>query len=165
MTTLQGNKRALLAGIAGGLFFSIITAWAYYSPWWAVLTSAYGIHRTTNALIFCFALGSLAVPAAVSALARDRPFVWGILPLTLFWVSVAVAQTHGSGWASVARTLPDIVALAGGCLFVSSGPVTLIRIILEGRKRAAEEQARWEQRQAARRPSQDVWPPPPDDTV
>ncbi len=163
--TPQVDKRALSVSIAGGLFFSNIAVWTYYSPWWAVLDNSYGTRRMTDALVLCFALGSLAVPAAVSALARDRPFAWGLLPLTLFWVSVAAAQTHGSGWASVVRTLPNIVALAGGCLLVSSGPVTLVRIVLEGRKRAAEEEALWEQRQAARRPAEEVWPPPPDDTV
>ena len=84
MTPPQVDKRALSVGIAGGLFFSIITAWAYYSPWWAVLESTYGTRRTTNALISCFALGSLAMPAVVSALARSRSFAWGLLPLTLF---------------------------------------------------------------------------------
>jgi hypothetical protein len=157
------DKRALIVGMAGSLFFSMITAWTYYSPWWTVLDNTYGTRRTTSALVACIAFGCLAVPAVVSALARDRPFAWGLLPLALFWVSVAAAQTHGSGWASVARTLPDLVAIAGGSLLISSGPVTLVRMVLDDRKRAAEEQARWGQRQAARQSPEEVWPPPPED--
>ncbi len=159
------DRRALLIGTIGGLVFSGALAWTYYGPEWTVLDTTYGTQKATNGLMLCTAFGCLGVPGVVSALARDRPFAWGLLPLGVFLAVIEVAQGTQSGWDSVFRTLPEIVLIAGICLLISSGPVTFARTVLDKRRQAAEEQARWEQRQAARRPPEEVWPPPPDDAV
>ncbi len=157
------DKRALAVGTVGGLVFSNIPAWSYYPPVWNVLLRDWGQRWAYDYLLLWGILGCLVTPAVVTALARDRPFAWGLLPLTFFWVSINAEQWYELGSASVFRTLPETTAIIAACLLVSSGPVAFIRLGLDSRRREAEENARWEQRQAARRPKEETWPPPPTD--
>ena len=158
------DKRALAVGSAGGLVFSNLLAWSYYQPVWNVLLRDWGRRWAFDFLLVWGVLGCLVTPAVVSALARDRPFAWGLLPLTVFWAFLNIEQWYELGSASVFRTLPETVVIAAVCLFVSSGPVAFVRMILDKRRQEAEENAHWEQRRAARRPPEETWPPPPSET-
>lgn len=158
------DKRAFVVGVLGGLLFSNVLAWTYYGPWWTVLQKSYGTRWPSDFLLICGVLGCLVMPGLVSALARNHPFAWGVLPLVVFWLSFAAVHTVELGQASITQVIPQIVEVSGACLLLSSGSVTLIRLVSEKRRQATEEKAYWKQRTAGSDPQAEVWPPPPTDT-
>lgn len=156
------NKRAIIIIILGELVLSRAVAWAFYQPPRLILMRDWGTRWTDNFLLLGEVLGCVIAPAIVSALARNRPFAWGMLPLLPFWISTSAMQWIKLGGASVLYSFPSTLAILGGCLLVSSGSVVFIRLVQENRRRVAEENAYWKQGKAARHSPEEAWFPPPE---
>ena len=106
----------------------------------------------------------LVLPGLVSGFARRLTFLWGLLPLSLFLVSVDTEEMVATGVKSVIRDWWISLAIIGGSLVISSGPVSLIRWLrVRAVRRRQATQASYEaMREAASVPQEGVWPPPPD---
>ncbi len=159
------DTRAWLVGICGGVVSGIVSAWANYPPSWRHINAATHFANAADWVMGGAAFLSLLVlPGILSGIAHRRTFFWGLLPLSLF---LAVVDTESRIVYAMSRTAKDygeILLVFGGCLLVSSCPVSLFRYrrTRARRKREAALAAFAAQREAASIPQEGVWPPPPD---
>ncbi len=159
------DTRAWLVGILGGAVGGSITAWATYSPFVKPINAA--LHSANGSSWVCGCAGVLSLlvlPGVVSGISRRRTFLWGALPLVLFLIATDVQDWVGFGASHVAQEFWVTLLVIGGCLLVSSGPVSAIRYgrVRARRRREAAVAALAAQREAASIPQEGIWPPPPD---
>ena len=157
----EWDTRAWVLGIVGGLVGGSITGWFTYPPLVRKLHAAQSAEWIAGIV---GALTVLVLPGLVSGLARRRTFFWGLVPLTLFLFAVDAEEWVERGLKSVAGNLWGSLAVVGGCLVFSSGPVSLFRWLgtRARRKREAAVAFIQAQQEAAAVPREGVWPPPPD---
>ncbi len=165
------DTRAWLIALIGGTACAAISAWFTYPPLTAPVNRAVRIHLLhmgfADFVSMVFGLVCLlALPGVLSGVARRRTFLWGMIPTTSFWVWLTVEDAVEKGWRDVAKDFWSGPLVCLLCLFLSSGPVSLIRYLLRRRKdRQRQAQAAHEaQRLAAAVPQEGVWPPPPNYT-
>lgn len=159
------DTHAWLVGILGGVIGGSVMAWATYPPLVRRINAA--THSPSAAGWISGVMGVVSVlvlPGLVSGIARRRTFLWGLVPLTLFLLMVEAEDWIENGPQSVVKDFWASVLVIGGCLLISSGPVSLFRY---GRARARRRHAAavaslMAQREAASIPREGVWPPPPD---
>lgn len=162
------DTRAWLLGILGGAAGASIAACAVYPPIQNRLNSLppppYVGGRTADLLseISAF-LVVLVLPAVLAGLARRFTFLWGLLPLTLFFAAMEGENWIENGLPSVSQYLWVFLAVLGVCWVISSGPVSLVRWlrVRAARRHAAllaSYRAAWE----TVGPQEGVWPPPPE---
>lgn len=166
---LTWDTRAWLVGILGGVVGGSLVAWANYPPFQKRLNSLYqpsffGGLTADDTDVIAGLLTILVLPGLVSGLARRWTFLWGVLPLSLFFVSIELEHWAVFGIKNITQSLWMLLAFLGGCWGVSSGSVSLIRWL---RVRAARRHALLlasyqAQRGAALGPQEGVWPPPPE---
>jgi hypothetical protein len=161
------DTRAWLVGILGGVVGGGATAGALYPSFAGRIDAAAHSSGASDAIGGLAALVSLLVlPGLVSGIARRRTFLWGLVPLALFLVAVTTEKTITNGLSSLgnAKDWGMLLLVLGGCLLVSSGPVSLIRYgrVCARRRRDAAIASLVAQREAASIPQEGVWPPPPD---
>ncbi len=161
------DKRAWLVSILGGVGGGIVSAWAD-TPLLARRINAAAHHAGTADWIsgVVGVVSLLVLPGVVSGIARRKTFLWGLVPVTLFLFAVGMENWIGNGWRGYAdaKFWCVILFIGGGCLLVSSGPVSLFRYgrVRARRRREAAFAALEAQREAASVPQEGVWPPPPD---
>ena len=170
MATSQAQKpnsgwdtRAWLLGLVGGNICAPLYSASLYPPTQRWLVRI-GNAQFINVLGFVSALlGLLILPGLVSGLARRRPFLWGLLPLSCFWTWANVTEAAYWGWNALSDDFWTTTLACLGCLLASSGGVSLLRLRLRRRKekRLRALAALEAQRQAAAIPQEGVWPPPP----
>ena len=163
------DTRAWLVGIASGAVGGNLAAWTTYAPIQRRLNALpsplfNGRHTTGMISGLAIVLCVLILPGLMSGLARRWTFFWGLVPLSLFLVSVDLEEWVENGIKSATKDWSISLAIIGGCLVISSGPVSLIRWL---RVRAARHHAALlasyqVQRGAASEPQEGVWPPPPE---
>ncbi len=159
------DTRAWLVGILGGAIGGSVMAWATYPPLARRINVA--THSPNAADWISGAMGIITVlvlPGLVSGIARRRIFLWGLVPLTLFLLTVEAEDWIENGWKNVAKDWWLSLLAIGCCLLVSSGPVSLFRYrqVRARRRREAAFASLVAQREAASIPQEGVWPPPPD---
>lgn len=161
------DTRAWVLGIVGGLVLGSMTGWFNYPPLVQKM-HALGLPLNTNwsngVNGIGVTVGVLILPGVVSGLARRRTFFWGLVPLVLFLFANDVEDWFEGGIKAVTKDFWLSIAIIGGCLFVSSGPVSLFRWLRVRARRRREAAVAFVQAQqmAAAIPSEGVWPPPPD---
>lgn len=159
------DKRAWLIGILGGTICGSFAAWAGYTP---IAQRLYAVLHLTNGARWVSGIAGflslLVLPGLLSGIARRRTFFWGILPLILSLVAIDAEDWVENGPKIVAQNFWVWLLIIGGCLLVSSGPVSLFRWLRTRapRRREAAFAALEAQREAASIPQEGVWPPPPD---
>jgi len=162
------DTRAWLIGILGGSVGGSLTAWSTYPPIQKHLnslpSSLIGHHSADLISGVSGLLTLLVLPGLLSGIARRFTFLWGLLPLCLFLVSVDTEDWIENGIKDVTKDWWVSLAITGSCLLISSGPVSLIRWL---RVRAVHRHqillASYEaMRETAAVPQEGVWPPPPD---
>ena len=158
---LEWDTRAWVLGIVGGLVGGSLTGWFSYPPLVRKLHAAHSAEWISGSAIV---LTALVLPGLVSGLARRRTFLWGLVPLTLFLFAVDIEDWIESGVKNVAKDFWVSLAIVGGCLVISSGPVSLFRWLRARSQRRREAIVAFvqAQREAAAVPREGVWPPPPD---
>ncbi len=163
------DTRAWLVGIIGGIIGGNLTVWPSNPTIQAWLNTVY--HPSVLAkqgadIVSGVAAGLtlLILPGLVSGLARRLTFLWGLLPLGLFLVSVNTEEMVANGIKSVIRDWWVSLAILCGSLIISSGPVSLIRWlrVRAVRRRQAVLASYEAMREAASVPQEGAWPPPPD---
>ena len=160
------DTRAWLLGILGGTIGGSLTGWFAYPPLQNRvnhLPGPFGHHDADVISVTAGVLTMLILPGLLSGLARRRTFLWGFLPLCLFFVSVEAEDCVENGITHIGSFWWELICFLAACLLVSSGPVSLIRWL---RVRAAHRQeallASYQaMREAAAVPQEEVWPPPP----
>ena len=162
------DTRAWLLGILGGTIGGSLAGWFSYPPIQKRFNNLPGHswigHHSADVISGASSLITLLVlPGLLSGLARRWTFVWGLLPLCLFFVSVELEDCFENGITRITSFWWELLVILAACLLVSSGPVSLIRWL---RVRAARRQeAQWAayqaMREAASVPQEGVWPPPP----
>ncbi len=160
------DTRAWLLGILGGTIGGSMTGRITYPPIQKRVNHLPGPFGHHNADVISGVFGIftiLILPGLLSGLARRRTFWWGLLPLGSFLIFVDLEDWYENGFSSITKDWWISLAVVGGCLLISSGPVSLIRWL---RVRAAHRQeallASYQaMREAAAVPQEGVWPPPP----
>ena len=109
-------------------------------------------------------VGLLVLPGLVSSIARRLTFLWGMVPLMLFFSAIEIEDWMENGMKHFANEFWVGMMILSVCLLLSSGPVSLFRY---GRARTRQKHmiaqaAVIAQREAASVPQEGVWPPPPD---
>ena len=157
----EWDTRAWVLGIVGGLVGGSLTGWFTYPP---LVRKLHAAHSADWVSGIAAVSTVLVLPGLVSGLARRRTFFWGLVPLTLFLLAVDVEDWIESGAKDVTKNFWLSLAVAGGCLVLSSGPVSLFRWlgVRARRRREAAVAFVQAQREAAAVPREGVWPPPPD---
>ena len=161
------DTRAWLLGIVGGTVGGSAAAWATYPPLQRRLNAPplplFGNHGADVISGTLIVLSVLVLPGLVSGLARRLTFLWGLVPLCLFFASAVVEDLIQNGIKSVIKDW--WISLAGIGLFwvISSGPVSLIRWqrARAARRQEAQQAAYQAMREAGSVPQEGVWPPPP----
>lgn len=99
-------------------------------------------------------LGVYVAPLIVSLIARHKPFLWGFLPVALFfgWDIICVLITHRNGLAYLQQGAVRIVVTSLIAVLLTSGPVSLIRMLNSRQDKPASQEPI----------AGDIWPPPPD---
>ncbi len=163
------DTRTWLVGLIGGSAAGSLAAGAVYPPVRKQLDNLpplpyLGGHTSDILSEVSAFLAVLVLPAVLSGLARRLTFLWGLLPLVLFFALMEVEDWIESGLRSVTQYLWIFLAVLGVCLVVSSGPVSLIRWlrVRAARRHAALLASYQAQRGAASEPQEGVWPPPPE---
>ena len=162
------DTRAWLLGILGGTAGGSLTAWFTYPPIQKRFNhlpgSSWVGHHFAGIISGAAGIVTLLVlPGLLSGLARRWTFVWGVLPLCLFLVSVEVEDWIENGLHNVTKDWWISLAIIGGCWVISSGPVSLIRWlrVRAVRRHQALLASYAAMREAASTPQEGVWPPPP----
>ena len=155
------DTRAWVLGIVGGLVGGSLTAWFSYPP---LVRKLHASHSAEWISGIAAILTVLVLPGLVSGLARRRTFLWGLVPLILVLLAVDVENWVESGAKDVTKNFWPLLAFAGACLILSSGPVSLFRWLLVRAQRRREAAVAFiqAQREAAAIHREGVWPPPPD---
>jgi len=159
------DTRAWLVGILGGTVGGGVVAWANTSPSWKHISMVTHVPYAPDWIMGVTAfLTALVLPGIVSGVARRRTFLWGLLPLILFLTVIELVSRLVNGPTQTAKDYWSILLVIGGCLLVSSGPVSLFRYrrARARRRREAAVASLVAQRGAASVPQEGVWPPPPD---
>ena len=157
------DTRAWLVGIIGGAVGGTVTAWATYPPLRKRL-DALPSPLSADLISGLAALATMLVlPAVLSGIARRHTFLWGLVPLALFFIAVDSEDWIESGLRSVAKDWWISLALSGGAWLLTSGPVSLVRWLRARavRRHAALLASYAAQREASAEPQEGVWPPPP----
>ncbi len=158
------DTRAWLVGILGGLGGGILSACARYAPFARRINVATHFTGVDDWIFWpSVFLSLLVLPGLLTAIARRRTFLWGLLPLMLVltvsniesWVTKGVSFMAVDSWQSFAVLV--------SCWLISSGPVSLIRYGRAHiqRKRQAGAASFFAQRDAPSILQEGVWPPPP----
>ena len=160
------DTRAWLVGTLGGAIGGSLASWATYSPIRNRLNSIPTLFNYHTADVFTGVSAILTVfvlPGIISGLSRRFTFLWGMLPLSAFLVSVDLEDWVGNG-NDVTDFFWARLAFIFACLVISSGPVSLIRWlrVRATRRHAALLASYQAQRGAASVPQEGVWPPPPE---
>lgn len=159
------DTRAWLVGTLGGIVGGSVTAWAYYPPLAARINTVAHSSSASKTICGIAALVSLLIlPGFISGTAHRKPFLWGILPLTLFLAAVMVEDKVENGVIFLGTDSWPGLLVIGFCLLVSSGPVSLFRYrrARAQRKRKFALASLVAEREAASIPQEGIWPPPPD---
>lgn len=163
------DTRAWLIGILGGIVGGNLAAWPSNPTIQAWLNTIYhpsvlAKHSADIVSGIAAGLTLLILPGLVSGLARRLTFLWGLLPLSLFLISVNTEVLLTDGIKAVVTEWWVSLAILGGSLVISSGPVSLIRWlrVRAVRRRQAVSASYAAMREAASLPQEGVWPPPPD---
>ena len=163
------DTRAWLIAIVGGSLSGGISAWSGYPPIQRHLDSMphfafIGRHSADVISGFFGFLSLLVLPGLLSGLSRKVTFLWGIVPLLLFLVSMDLEDWCESGLKSVVNFWWPSLAIAAVCWLISSGPVSLIRWLRVRAKRRQEAvlASYHAMREMAAVPHEGVWPPPPE---
>ena len=166
------DTRAWLIGIIGGSVGGSVTAWATYPP----------IQNRLNALPHLSFIGKhsadilsgvfgvfvvLVLPGLLSGISRRLTFLWGLLPLSLFYVSIELEDYFENGIKSITKDIGAGLLGLVVCLLISSGPISLIRWlrVRAVRRHQALLASYQAMRETASVPQEGVWPPPPDYTA
>ena len=163
------DTRAWIIGIVGGAVGGSIASWSVFRSvqTWLDRLPHFAWFGSTNGEMTSGILGigtAVFLPGILSGIARRRTFLWGMIPLVLFLTARDIGDWIENGTHIMASNPWFTLLMAGLCLGVSSGPVSLIRWL---RVRAARHHAAMlasyrTQREAASVPRDGVWPPPPE---
>ena len=160
------DTRAWLLGILGGTIGGSVAGWSTYPPIQKRINHLPGPfgHHSADTISVIFSLAAILVlPGLLSGLARRRTFWWGLLPLGSFLIFVDLEDWYENGFSSITKDWWVSLAVAGGCLLISSGPVSLIRWLrVRAMRREAALLASYQAMREAAVPQEGVWPPPPD---
>lgn len=104
-----------------------------------------------------WAVGVYVAPPIVSWMSSRLTFLWGFLPVTIFfsWDIVAVLARYRNGWQFVENGALRLIITCVIAVLLTSGPVSLYRWLI-GRKSTARTA-----REHLQQSVDDVWPPPP----